>query len=85
MRQQMPHIVRWPTFGITEEIAEKLRKISPASIDRYLRKDKQALKLKGESITKPMDSLKSRIPVRAFYTSEERNPLRFLANRHGGL
>jgi len=72
MRQQMQYIAAWPAFGITEETAEKLKKISPASIDRYLKKDKQALRLKGKSLTKPMDSLKSRIPIRTFYTSEER-------------
>jgi hypothetical protein len=53
MRQQMNYIVRWPAFNITGETAEKLKKISPASIDRYLKKDKQALRLKGKSLTKP--------------------------------
>jgi len=72
MKQQMQHIAAWPAFGITFETAEKLKKISPASIDRYLKKDKQALRLKGKSLTKPIDSLKSRIPIRTFYTSEER-------------
>jgi hypothetical protein len=72
MRQQMAYIARWPAFGITGEIAEKLKEISPASIDRYLKKDKAAMRLKGKSLTKPMDSLKSRIPIRTFYTSEER-------------
>jgi hypothetical protein len=72
MRQQMAYIAQWPAFAITEEIAEKLKKISPASIDRYLKKDKQALRLKGKSLTKPLDSLKSRIPIRTFYTTEER-------------
>jgi hypothetical protein len=72
IRQQMPYIAAWPAFGITGETAEKLKKISPATIDRYLKKDKQALRLKGKSLTKPLDSLKSRIPIRTFYTSEER-------------
>jgi len=72
MRQQMCYIEQWPAFGITEEIAEKLKKISPATIDRYLKKDKEALRLKGKSLTKPIDSLKSRIPIRTFYTSQER-------------
>ena len=72
MRQQMMYIAKWSAFGITEEIAEKLKKISPASIDRYLKKDKAALKLKGKSLTKPIKSLKSRIPIRTFYSSEER-------------
>ena len=72
MRQQMAYIEQWPAFSITTEIAKKLRKISPASIDRYLKKDKESLKLKGKSRTTPLHSLKSRIPIRTFYTSEER-------------
>jgi hypothetical protein len=72
IRQQMTYIAQWPAFGITGEIAEKLKKISPAPIDRYLKKDRQALRLKGKSLTKPIASLKSRIPIRTFYTSEER-------------
>jgi hypothetical protein len=72
MRSQMRYIAQWSAFAITNEIAEKLIKISPASIDRYLKKDKKALRLKGKSLTKPLDSLKSRIPIRTFYSSKER-------------
>jgi hypothetical protein len=72
MRQQLPFIALWPTFGITADIREKLMKISPATIDRALKKDKAALTLKGKSLTKPGELLKHRIPIRTFYTSEER-------------
>jgi transposase InsO family protein len=72
MRQQMSYIAQWQAFGITKETAEKLTKISPATIDRYLKKDKETLRLKGKSLTKSIPSLKSRIPIRTFYTSEER-------------
>src|SRR5215469_16021696 len=72
MRQQMHFIEKWPAFGISGEIAEKLKKISPSSIDRYLKKDKESLRLKGKSLTKPINSLKSRIPIRTFYSSQER-------------
>ncbi|MCL2026726.1 MAG: DDE-type integrase/transposase/recombinase [Leptospirales bacterium] len=72
MRQQMAYISQWPAFEITNAIAEKLEKISPSTIDRHLKKDKQALRLKGKSLTKPIDSLKSRIPIRTFYTPQER-------------
>ena len=72
MRQQMTDIASWPAFGITPEIAEQLTRISPATIDRYLKKDKAALRLKGKSLTKPLASLKSRIPIRTFYSGEER-------------
>jgi hypothetical protein len=68
----MSFIAQWTAFGIAGEIAEKLTKISPASIDRYLKKDKESLRPKGKSLTKPIDSLKSRIPIRTFYSSEER-------------
>jgi hypothetical protein len=72
MRHQMSHIAQWPAFHITSGIAEKLLTISPATIDRYLKKDKQALRLKGKALTKPFASLKSRIPIRTFYTTQER-------------
>jgi hypothetical protein len=72
MRQQMAFIARWPAFKINDEIAEKLTRISPATIDRYMKKDKADLKLKGKSLTTPLKSLKNRIPIRTFYTSEER-------------
>ncbi|MDR0709958.1 MAG: DDE-type integrase/transposase/recombinase [Spirochaetaceae bacterium] len=72
MRQQMDYIARWPAFHLTRETAEKLKTISPATIDRYLKKDKEALRLKGKSLTKPLLSLKSRIPIRTFYSGEER-------------
>jgi hypothetical protein len=72
MRQQMRYAAQRPASGTAGGAAEKLKKISPASIGRYLKKGKEALRLKGESLTKPPDSLKSRIPARAFYTGEER-------------
>ncbi|MDR2071804.1 MAG: hypothetical protein LBP81_10365, partial [Treponema sp.] len=72
MGQQMPYIAGWPAFNITPGIAEKFKTISPATIDRRLKKDKDTLRLKGKSLTKPLHSLKSRIPIRTFYTSEER-------------
>jgi hypothetical protein len=72
MRQQMDAIALWPAFGITPAIKAKLLTISPATIDRALKKDKAALALKGKSLTKPGDLLKHRIPVRTFYSSDER-------------
>jgi len=48
LRQQMRFIADWKAFGITLETAEKLKKISPATIDRYLKKDKESLRLKGK-------------------------------------
>jgi hypothetical protein len=36
MRRQMKYIAGWPAFHITPETAEKLIRISPTTIDRYL-------------------------------------------------
>jgi hypothetical protein len=78
MRQQMSYIALWPVFGITPEIREKLMRISPRArfrgetIDRALKKDRAALALRGKSLTKPGELLKHRIPIRTFYTSQER-------------
>jgi hypothetical protein len=72
VRQQTEYIAGRPTFRVAKETAEKLKKTSPAAINRYLKKDKEALELKGKSLAKPLASLKSRIPIRAFYSGEER-------------
>jgi hypothetical protein len=67
----MPFIASWPAFAITPAVREKLLSISPATIDRALKKDKAALVLKGKSLTKPGKFLKPLIPIRTFSTSEE--------------
>jgi hypothetical protein len=72
IRQQMPFIAQWPAFGITPAIRDKLMAVSPATIDRALKKDKAALAIRGKSLTKPGGILKHRIPIRTFYTPEER-------------
>jgi hypothetical protein len=53
-------------------------RISPSRIDYYQQPDKAALKIKGKSLTKPVNGLKSRIPIRAFYTSTERKTPGFI-------
>jgi hypothetical protein len=63
----MDSIALWPALGITPALREKLMWISPAAIDRVV------LALKGKSLTKSGELLKHRIPIRTFYTSEERN------------
>jgi hypothetical protein len=78
MRQIMPFIAGWPAFAITPEIREHLMRISPSAIDRYLKKDKDALRMKGKSLTKPVMALKMRIPLRTFYSSEERKKPGFI-------
>ncbi|MDR2741540.1 MAG: hypothetical protein LBB98_05220 [Treponema sp.] len=85
IRQQMPFIAFWPAFGITSAVREKLLVISPASIDRSLKKDKAALALKGKSLTKPGDLLKHRVLIRTLYTLQERKLPGFIQIDTGGL
>jgi hypothetical protein len=68
----MLFIADWPAFGITPEIRKKLLEVSPATIDRALKKDKDDMKLKGKSCTKSVHRLKNHFPIRTFYTSAER-------------
>jgi hypothetical protein len=72
LRQQIEYIARRLAFIITDDLVGKLKTINPATTGRYLKKDREALTLKGKGLTKPLLSLKSRIPIRAFYSGEER-------------
>jgi len=77
----MPYLQahRKPDFHITEEIKEKLLKISPAMIDRYLKADKDALRGKGLSGTRLAEAaLLRRIPIRTHYTDLERKTPGFM-------
>jgi hypothetical protein len=81
----MPFIADWPAFGITPAVREKLLTISPAAIDRALKKDRAAVALKGKSLTKSGQLLKHRIPIRTFYSSQERKLPGFIQIDTGGL
>ena len=61
-------------FGITDEIRAKLLTISAATIDRRLKSERKKLEIRGKSLTKPGSLLKNQIPVRAFFTWDERKP-----------
>ena len=81
IREQMPflEIHRKPNFRITPQIKEKLLAISPATIDRYLKADKEALRGKGFSGTRLGEAaLLKRIPVRTHYSDIERKTPGFM-------
>jgi len=61
-------------FRIKPEIRELLLKVSPATIDRLLRTEKKKLAVKGKSGTKPGKLLKKHIPIRTYYTDEDKKP-----------
>jgi len=51
-----------------------LETVSPATIDRKLKKEKERFRLKGIRTTKPGTMLKSQIPIRVCFDRDERNP-----------
>ena len=62
-------------FGISGEIAGKLKSISPATIGRILKKRKSETALKGLSMTSSKGSINlNSIPVRVFFSWDEKVP-----------
>lgn len=66
----LPEIIltleRFGEIKLDEETREKLLKISPATIDRMLSKEKKKIELKGRSTTKPGTLLKGQVPICTF-------------------
>jgi len=61
-------------FNLSETLQALLKSVSPATIDRKLRKAKERYRAKGIRTTKPGSLLKSRIPVRVCFHRDERKP-----------
>ena len=81
IREQMPFLVlhRKPDFHITPPIKAMLLTISPATIDRCLKTDRDALRGKGLSGTRLGETaLLRRIPVRTHYSDIERKTPGFM-------
>jgi hypothetical protein len=57
-------LIRFGEVGYDEEIIQHLKTMSAATMDRLLKKDKESLRLKGISTTKPGTLLKRDIPIR---------------------
>jgi hypothetical protein len=61
-------------FNLSEQLQALLLSVSPATIDRKLKKHKERYRLKGIHTTKPGSLLKSHIPVRVCFDWNERRP-----------
>ena len=57
-------LIRFKEVDYDDETVRRLRQMSAATMDRLLKKDKEALRLKGISTTKPGTLLKRDIPIR---------------------
>lgn len=73
IRDNITSIASYPPFHITAEMKGKLLEMSPATADRLLRPERERMRFKGRSGTRsPGSSLNALIPVRAYYSFDER-------------
>lgn len=66
LKEVLPVLVGSGEVNCSDTTYEKLLKISPATIDRLLREEKQKLKVKGTTHTKAVGILKAQIPIRTW-------------------
>jgi len=64
--QVVPRLVACKELRVKKAVQELLMKISPATIDRLLKPERQKHSLKGRAHTKPGTLLKHQIPIRTF-------------------
>jgi hypothetical protein len=74
LKETVMRLERCREIRISEKVREKLFKISPATIDRLLAKDRKKQQIKGRSNTKPGTLLRNQIPIRTFSDWNENKP-----------
>jgi hypothetical protein len=74
LKDVVRRLERFQEIKISGEVRQKLFKISPASIDRLLAKERKRHQIKGRANTKPGTLLKNQIPIRTFSDWDEQKP-----------
>lgn len=74
LREVVIRLEQFREVRLSEEVRQKLLKISPASIDRLLVKERRRHQIKGRGNTKPGTLLKNQIPIRTFSDWDEQKP-----------
>lgn len=74
IRTALPSLEGFGEIRLDDEMRQKLIEISPATIDRLLKKDRKKLALKSRSKTKPGTLLKHQIPIRTFSDWDDLRP-----------
>ena len=74
LKDVVRRLERCREIRISEEVRQKLSRISPASIDRLLAKERKRYQIKGRGNTKPGTLLKNQIPIRTFSDWNEQKP-----------
>lgn len=66
LRTIVPTLRKDPFLNMSQEVAEALMRMSPATIDRLLAPTRRKMALKGKTYTRPTSRLADQIPVRTF-------------------
>ncbi len=74
IKETLPQLKQFNEISIDKNTEEKLLRMSPATIDRLLKKEKRKFNLKGRTLTKPGTLLKHSIPIRTFSDWDEQEP-----------
>jgi hypothetical protein len=74
LREVVRRLERFREIRISDDIRQKLNRISAASIDRLLAKERKKHQIKGRGNTKPGTLLKHQIPIRTFSDWNEQKP-----------
>jgi hypothetical protein len=74
LKEVIIRLERCGEIRILEKVREKLFRISPATIDRLLAKERKKQQIKGRSNTKPGTLLRNQIPIRTFSDWNEKKP-----------
>jgi hypothetical protein len=61
-------------FPMSEEVRDKLKKISKSTVERLLKDEREKNKIKGTCTTKRGALLKNQIPVRVFWNWDDKKP-----------
>jgi hypothetical protein len=74
LREVVRRLERFREIRLSDDIRQKLFRISAASIDRLLAKERGRHQIKGRGNTKPGTLLKHQIPIRTFSDWNEQKP-----------
>jgi len=74
LREVVRRLERFREIRLSDDIRQKLYRISAASIDRLLAKERRRYQIKGRGNTKPGTLLKHQIPIRTFSDWNEQKP-----------
>jgi len=74
LREVVRRLERFREIRLSDDIRQKLYRISAASIDRLLAKERRRHQIKGRGNTKPGTLLKHQIPIRTFSDWNEQKP-----------